>query len=399
MAPVGTRSRRSGPPPRRSRAPAPGPGPRPSAGRRRRPRRRAVSVAGGEVEAGDRRRLGAPRRARRRRRGGQVWVRRDRPRPRRARRRSPSRRRRSPARRAAARRPRRRRRRCRCRPGSPGARRARRGRRGPSAALGPPIPVAWIVSSPPPAVRARVAPEPAGVVAHLRLLEQLLGQQQGAAGVADQDGVGGDRGGRAEAGGHRAAAILPVGRKPRRGICASRPNTPGASVRVPYLGRADEEGRGVHPSRGVRADPGRAARQGAARPCRCSRPRARGARRAIVEGYRGSSLTVNVRPKLKLEVVVEDKDKAAGRRDDPAARPHRRGRRRQDLRPAGRGGDPDPHRRGRARRSCRPTRRRGDPRLDLARLRAILASAVDGGRRAHNPERGRAPLRASRRAP
>ena len=29
----------------------------------------------------------------------------------------------------------------------------------------------------------------------------------------------------------------------------------------------------------------------------------------IVEPYRGSTLTVNVRPKLKLEVVVEDKDK------------------------------------------------------------------------------------------
>src|SRR6476619_3273484 len=29
----------------------------------------------------------------------------------------------------------------------------------------------------------------------------------------------------------------------------------------------------------------------------------------VVETYRGSSLTVNVRPKLKVEVVVEDKDK------------------------------------------------------------------------------------------
>ena len=29
----------------------------------------------------------------------------------------------------------------------------------------------------------------------------------------------------------------------------------------------------------------------------------------MVERYRGSTLTVNVRPKLKLEVVVEDKDK------------------------------------------------------------------------------------------
>jgi nitrogen regulatory protein PII len=35
-----------------------------------------------------------------------------------------------------------------------------------------------------------------------------------------------------------------------------------------------------------------------------------GRQKGIVESYRGSALTVNVRPKLKLEVVVEDKDKA-----------------------------------------------------------------------------------------
>src|SRR5919109_4098465 len=34
-----------------------------------------------------------------------------------------------------------------------------------------------------------------------------------------------------------------------------------------------------------------------------------GRQKGIVEHYRGASLTVNVRPKLKLEVVVEDKDK------------------------------------------------------------------------------------------
>jgi nitrogen regulatory protein PII len=33
-----------------------------------------------------------------------------------------------------------------------------------------------------------------------------------------------------------------------------------------------------------------------------------GRQRGVVERYRGSSLTVAVRPKLKLEVVVEDKD-------------------------------------------------------------------------------------------
>ncbi len=35
-----------------------------------------------------------------------------------------------------------------------------------------------------------------------------------------------------------------------------------------------------------------------------------GRQKGVVEQYRGSALTVSVRPKLKLEVVVEDKDKA-----------------------------------------------------------------------------------------
>ena len=34
-----------------------------------------------------------------------------------------------------------------------------------------------------------------------------------------------------------------------------------------------------------------------------------GRQKGIVEHYRGSTLTVNVRPKLKIEVVVDDKDK------------------------------------------------------------------------------------------
>jgi len=34
-----------------------------------------------------------------------------------------------------------------------------------------------------------------------------------------------------------------------------------------------------------------------------------GRQKGMVERYRGSSLTISVRPKLKLEVVVEDKDK------------------------------------------------------------------------------------------
>ncbi len=35
-----------------------------------------------------------------------------------------------------------------------------------------------------------------------------------------------------------------------------------------------------------------------------------GRQKGIVEQYRGSTLTVNVRPKLKIEVVVDDKDKS-----------------------------------------------------------------------------------------
>ncbi|MDQ3728107.1 MAG: P-II family nitrogen regulator [Actinomycetota bacterium] len=35
-----------------------------------------------------------------------------------------------------------------------------------------------------------------------------------------------------------------------------------------------------------------------------------GRQKGIVEHYRGSTLTVNVRPKLKIEVVISDKDKS-----------------------------------------------------------------------------------------
>ena len=35
-----------------------------------------------------------------------------------------------------------------------------------------------------------------------------------------------------------------------------------------------------------------------------------GRQKGIVETYRGSSLTVNVRPKVKIECVIEDKDKS-----------------------------------------------------------------------------------------
>ena len=65
---------------------------------------------------------------------------------------------------------------------------------------------------------------------------------------------------------------------------------------------------GVHPSRGVRADSHRAARPGIPLPVD-RRGEGSGRQKGIVEQYRGSTLTVNVRPKIKIEVVVEDKDK------------------------------------------------------------------------------------------
>ena len=34
-----------------------------------------------------------------------------------------------------------------------------------------------------------------------------------------------------------------------------------------------------------------------------------GRQKGVVETYRGSTLTVNVRPKMKIEIVVDDKDK------------------------------------------------------------------------------------------
>jgi nitrogen regulatory protein PII len=35
-----------------------------------------------------------------------------------------------------------------------------------------------------------------------------------------------------------------------------------------------------------------------------------GRQKGVVETYRGSTLTVNVRPKLKIEIVVDDKEKS-----------------------------------------------------------------------------------------
>ena len=74
---------------------------------------------------------------------------------------------------------------------------------------------------------ARVAPQPAGVVAHLRLLEQLLGQQQRPPGVADEERGGGDRGGGAESGRHRR-------RRPSR-RATPRPTSMGETAAADFL--------------------------------------------------------------------------------------------------------------------------------------------------------------------
>ena len=66
------------------------------------------------------------------------------------------------------------------------------------AALGPPIPVAWIVRSSPSAARPGVAPQPARVVEHARLLQDRLGHEQRAAGVAGQQDTLGQGRGRAQ---------------------------------------------------------------------------------------------------------------------------------------------------------------------------------------------------------
>ena len=70
------------------------------------------------------------------------------------------------------------------------------------AALGPPIPVAWMVSGAPSAAVARVAPQAPVVVEHLRAVEQRLREQQRAARVAGQQDALGERRGRLQVDGH-----------------------------------------------------------------------------------------------------------------------------------------------------------------------------------------------------
>ena len=80
------------------------------------------------------------------------------------------------------------------------------------AALGPPIPVDWMVSGSPSARRAGVAPQPARVVEHQRLLEQRLRDRERAVGVAGQQHALGERGGGAQVDGRA------LGHGPRRAI-------------------------------------------------------------------------------------------------------------------------------------------------------------------------------------
>jgi nitrogen regulatory protein P-II len=85
-----------------------------------------------------------------------------------------------------------------------------------------------------------------------------------------------------------APPFTPHHRGPRR-----RPRRCRLKTRVGRKEQHDEKDRGIYPTRGIRADQDRVA----------------GARVSLPLDTRGSTLTVNVRPKLKVEVVVEDKDK------------------------------------------------------------------------------------------
>ena len=75
----------------------------------------------------------------------------------------------------------------------------------------------------------------------------------------------------------------------------------------------DEEDRSIHPTRGVRADPVRLLDRGFPS-LSISEVKGSGRQKGVVEHYRGSTLTVNVRPKMKIECVVEDKDKGSSSR-------------------------------------------------------------------------------------
>ena len=84
-----------------------------------------------------------------------------------------------------------------------------------------------------------------------------------------------------------------------------------------------------------------------------------GRQKGITERYRGAELTNYLRPKIKLECVVADRDVQTIVDTILKHAPDRRGRRRQGLRAARRGRLPRPHRRGRRGGAAGAPRRRG----------------------------------------
>ncbi len=75
-----------------------------------------------------------------------------------------------------------------------------------------------------------------------------------------------------------------------------------------------------------------------------------GRQKGHTELYRGAEYVVDFLPKVKIEVVMEELLGRAGDGGDPAGRPHRPHRGRQDFRDDGRGSGSDSHRRARQRR-------------------------------------------------
>ena len=70
----------------------------------------------------------------------------------------------------------------------------------------------------------------------------------------------------------------------------------------------------------------------------------RGVQKGIVHaGRAGTAYSVDMLPKVKLETVVADKDVEDVVDDDPGVGVDGQHRRREDLRHAGRAGDPRPH--------------------------------------------------------
>ncbi len=79
-----------------------------------------------------------------------------------------------------------------------------------------------------------------------------------------------------------------------------------------------------------------------------------GRQKGHTELYRGAEYVVDFLPKVKIEVVMDDALVSTRHRGDPARRPYRPHRRRQDLRHLHRGGDPHSYRRAGNRRHLVP---------------------------------------------